>query len=77
VPGVKAGHQGCPRRGANSGSAIRLREAHSLASHPVKIRRLNELLPITAHISLGEIITQDEDDVRPSRRSREIRVQAK
>ena len=70
VPAVLAEHERRAARGADGGAAIPLGEARAFLGHAVEVRRLDELLPVAADVALGEVIAQDEDDVRLARLGR-------
>src|SRR6476659_5339275 len=55
-------------RGADCGICVRLCEANAPCSYAIDVRRGEVGPPITGHISVAEIVSHDEDDVRPTRR---------
>ena len=67
VAGVLAEHERRAARGAHGGPAVTLGEARALLGHAVQVGRLDELLPVAADVALGEVIAEDEDDVRFAR----------
>lgn len=60
--------QTCDQRGAtrrtDGGAAIPLQKSSALARHLIHARRLDDLLTVAAEITLCQVITQDENDVR-------------
>ena len=67
VAAVLADHERGAARGADGGAAIALGEARAFLGHAVEVRRLDEFLPVAADVALGEVVAQDEDDVRLAR----------
>ena len=56
-------HEGCPRRPAESGLAIRPREPGALRGQTVDVRCLAEFVPVTTQGSRSEVIGYDEEHV--------------
>lgn len=53
--------------GADGGSGVVAGEAHAIASELVEMGRFDLFLPVAADFAVAEIISEDEDDVRPLR----------
>src|SRR6516164_9470155 len=68
MAGVPAGEQHAPRRRADRAAAVMLGELHAFAGELVQRWRANDLLAEWADIAISQIIRQDEDDIRFSRR---------
>ena len=54
-----AGHQDTPRRRANRGPGVEVREAHPLARHAVEVRCGDDLLPVAAELAVAEVVGHD------------------
>ena len=63
---MQASHQRRTAGSANGGAAIRLCITRPFFGHPIKTRSLDQFLSITANIPLCQIVTENENDVRPS-----------
>ena len=70
VAGVLASHQRAARGRAHGAAGVELREARAFPRHAVQPGRAELRLAVRAHVSVAEVVGQDEDDVGPARRSR-------
>jgi hypothetical protein len=70
VAGMPPGHHAGARRSTNSGTRIRLREAHSVRGHAIQNRGLDLPLTITPQIAVAEIVGEVEHDLGTDGRSR-------
>ncbi|MDX2151639.1 MAG: hypothetical protein SFV54_12955 [Bryobacteraceae bacterium] len=61
---VEAGHQAAAGRRADGAAGVGLGEAHAFGGHAVEVRGLNVSLAVAADVSPGEVIGEDEDDIR-------------
>ncbi len=63
VAHVAAGHEDGARRRADRRARVEVGEAEALGREAVDARRADELLAVGAHVSVAEVVGDDEDDV--------------
>jgi hypothetical protein len=65
MAGVQAGKERRTTGGADTRAAIHLKVARALGGHSIESRCLDQLLPVAAEIALGNVVAEDENEVRP------------
>ena len=63
-PRRPAGQQAGPARRADRRRRVELREPHALRRQPVDAGGLDDGVPVTAEVSVPEVVAEDEQDVR-------------
>ena len=63
VSRVLSGHQHTSRRCANGRAGVKLCEPPPFGGHPVDVRRFDLFLPVTAYVTVAQIVGHNEDDV--------------
>ena len=63
MAGVLTRHQHTPRWRAHRRSRIKIREPHPAFSQAINVRSLDEFLPITAQVTITQIIGHNVNDV--------------
>ena len=58
------GDDAATRRAATAGSQVGVVEAHALLGQGVDVGRLNDGMPVASEIILGDVVGDEEDDVR-------------
>src|SRR5258705_11177907 len=59
-----ASHEAGPRRRANRGARVALREAHSFSGHSVEVWCFDFCLAVAPEIAIAKVIRQDENNIR-------------
>ncbi len=65
VTAVQTGVEDAPRRGADRGSGVALRESHALLGETIEVGCWNDRAAIAAEVGVSEVVAKDEDDVWP------------
>ena len=66
VPVMQSRHQDTPGGSTDGRPGIKVRKSHALASHLVKTRSFDDLLPITTQFTVSQVVRQDENEIRPA-----------
>ena len=61
---IEAGEEGAAGRRAQRGGHAEVREADALRGQPIQVGRLNLFLAVAAQVTVAEVVSQNEDDVR-------------
>lgn len=64
--GITAGQKGSSRGTADRLGYIKIRQPDAFGCHPIQVRCLEALSPITAHVGITLIIGEKEDDIERS-----------